>query len=67
MTEEAPPVARKIVTYSTEVDDLSAAFSFLMSHLDEFKTPSISIEAVKGLGEDEEDSFEVELWGDVEG
>lgn len=39
-------MTEKFVRYSTEVKELSAAWAFVMNHVDEFTRPTINIESI---------------------
>lgn len=64
---------RKFIRYECLVDELSEAWVFVMSHLDEFQTPGIEITGQlgnwDGFNDDDEPTvkYKVVVFGDTEG
>lgn len=46
-----PVSTEKHVRYSTDVNTLTEAWTFIMSHVDEYATPTIGIEAYEYIGD----------------
>lgn len=53
----------KHVSYSTSVSELTEAFVFVMSHVEEFKAPSIQIQAFSRLEVEDEDETWTPMFG----
>lgn len=54
----------KFINYSDDVDNLNDAFGFVMDYVDQFKSPSIRIEAVEvynDITEMADENYEPEL------
>lgn len=58
----------KFVRYSTHVETITAAWAFVMSHMDEFRRPTIQVEACLSSddGESWVEGYDATLYGDVQ-
>jgi hypothetical protein len=71
MGEYDPTIKRKYMRYEQHVNTLAEAWVLIMEHVDEFKTPTITIEGLLGNWDDIDDPprimYRASVAGDVEG